>query len=309
MNQGVIWFWPFEEQLIVWLQHLGEGTALQTILFYLNNFFSFLGEEMICIAVMGFVYWGLDKKRGERIGAAIMLTNVSIGLLKNIFSRVRPWAASGSIDLLRDVDGFSFPSGHSANCTALYPTTAYEFRERKWLRWVAVFVPLLCGISRCYVGAHWPTDVIVGLATGLLIFALVEVVLRSGFNKYVFYFILIAVSSVGLLYCTTNDYYNSYGMLIGFVFGLLFEQRFTRFENTGNLWLALLRTAVGGALYFALSSIIKLLIGNLFPAGSMGYLLMRSLRYGLVVFLLVGVYPYAFRLEQKLFERAKKEGI
>ena len=309
MNEGVIWFWPFEEQLIVWLQHLGEGTALQTILFYLNNFFSFLGEEMICIAVMGFVYWGLDKKRGERIGAAIMLTNVSIGLLKNIFSRVRPWAASGSIDLLRDVDGFSFPSGHSANCTALYPTTAYEFKERKWFKWVAIFVPLLCGISRCYVGAHWPTDVIVGLATGLLIFALVEVVLRSGFNKYVFYFILIAVSSVGLLYCTTNDYYNSYGMLIGFVFGLLFEQRFTRFENTGNLWLALLRTAVGGALYFALSSIIKLLIGNLFPAGSMGYLLMRSLRYGLVVFLLVGVYPYAFRLEQKLFERAKKEGI
>ena len=301
MNQGVIWFLPFEEQLIVWLQHLGEGTVLQTILFYMNNFFSFLGEEMICIAVMGFVYWGLDKKRGERIGAAIMLTNVSIGLLKNIFSRVRPWAASGSIELLRDVDGFSFPSGHSANCTALYPTTAYEFKEKKWLRWVAVFVPLLCGISRCYVGAHWPTDVIVGLATGLLIFLLVEAVLRSGFNKYIFYFILIAVSSVGLLYCTTNDYFNSYGMLIGFVFGLLFEQRFTRFENTGNLWLALLRTAVGGALYFALSSLIKLLIGNLFPAGSMGYLLMRSVRYGLVVFLLVGVYPLAFRLEKKLF--------
>ena len=305
MNQGVIWFLPFEEQLIVWLQHLGEGTVLQTILFYLNNFFSFLGEEMICIAVMGFVYWGLDKKRGERIGAAIMLTNVSIGLLKNIFSRVRPWAASGSIELLRDVDGFSFPSGHSANCTALYPTTAYEFRERKWLRWVAVFVPLLCGISRCYVGAHWPTDVIVGLATGLLIFLLVEAVLRSGFNKYIFYFILIVVSSVGLLYCTTNDYFNSYGMLIGFVFGLLFEQRFTRFENTGNLWLALLRTVMGGALYFVLSSLIKLLIGNLFPAGSMGYLLMRSVRYGLVVFLLVGVYPLAFRLEKKLFEQKK----
>ena len=305
MNQSVIWFLPFEEQLIVWLQHLGEGTVLQTILFYLNNFFSFLGEEIICIAVMGFVYWGLDKKRGERIGAAIMLTNVSIGLLKNIFSRVRPWAASGSIELLRDVDGFSFPSGHSANCTSLYPTTAYEFKERKWLRWVAVFVPLLCGVSRCYVGAHWPTDVIVGLATGLLIFALVEAVLRSGFNKYVFYFVLIAVSSVGLLYCSTNDYYNSYGMLIGFVFGLLFEQRFTRFENTGNLWLALLRTAVGGALYFALSTVIKLLIGNLFPAGSMGYLLMRSIRYGLVVFLLVGVYPLAFRLEKKLFEQKK----
>ena len=305
MNEGMIWFLPVEEQFILWLQHLGEGSVLQTILFCLNNFFSFLGEELICIAVMGFVYWGLDKRKGERIGAAIMLTNVSIGLLKNIFSRVRPWAASEPIRLLRDVDGFSFPSGHSANCTALYPTTAYEFRRQKWLRWVAVLVPCLCGLSRCYVGAHWPTDVIVGLAAGLLIFALVEAVLRSGCNKYIFYFILIAVSSVGLLYCTTNDYFNSYGMLIGFVFGLMFEERFTRFENTGNLWLALLRTAVGGALYFALSSLIKLLIGNLFPAGSMGYLLMRSVRYGLIVFLLVGVYPYAFRLEKKIFPQAE----
>lgn len=306
MSEGLIWFLPFEEQFIIWLQDLGEGTALQTLLFCLNNFFSFLGEEVICIAVMGFVYWGLDKQKGERIGAAIMLTNVSIGLLKNIFSRVRPWAASESIELLRDVDGFSFPSGHSANCTALYPTTAFEFRDRKWLLWIAIFVPCLCGISRCYVGAHWPTDVIVGLATGLLLFAVVEAVLRSGRNKYVFYSLVILVSSIGLFYCTTNDYYNSYGMLIGFVCGLLFEQRHTRFENTGNLWLALLRTAVGGALYFALSSVIKLLIGNLFPNGSQGYLLMRSVRYGLVVFLLVGVYPYAFRLEKKLFPRAEK---
>ena len=306
MNEGIVWFMPFEETLIVWLQQLGAGTPLQAILILLNNFFSFLGEEVICIGVMGFVYWGLDKKRGERIGAAIMLANVSIGMLKNIFSRVRPWVASEQIELLRDVDGFSFPSGHSANCTSLYPTTAYEFQKQKWLRWAAVLVPLLCGLSRCYVGAHWPTDVIVGLATGLAVFAVVEFGVARMKNRYGIYLALVAVSAVGMLYCRTNDYYNSFGMLAGFVLGLRFEEKYVRFENTGVPAIALLRTVVGGVLFFVSNSVIKLLIGGIFPAGTQGFLLMRSVRYGLVVFLLVGVYPYAFRLEKKFLKPARK---
>ncbi|MBD5094745.1 MAG: phosphatase PAP2 family protein [Subdoligranulum sp.] len=307
MNDGVVWFMPFEETLIVWLQQLGAGTLLQTVLIMLNNFFSFLGEEIICIGIMGFVYWGLDKKRGERIGAAIMLSTVSIGMLKNIFSRVRPWAASQDIELLREVDGFSFPSGHSANCTALYPTTAYEFRKQKWLRWAAVLVPLLCGLSRCYVGAHWPTDVIVGLCVGLAAFAAVEFGMARLKNRYVFYLALIVVGAAGILYCRTNDYYDSFGLLVGFVLGRWFEEKYTRFENTASPAVALLRTVVGGGLFLAVSSLIKLAIGGIFPAGTQGYLLMRSVRYALTVFLLVGVYPYAFRLEKKLFRKGSAD--
>lgn len=307
MNEGVVWFMPFEETLIVWLQQLGAGTLLQTVLIALNNFFSFLGEEIICIGVMGFVYWGLDKKRGERIGAAIILANVSIGMLKNIFSRVRPWAASRNIELLRDVDGFSFPSGHSANCTALYPTTAYEFRKQKRLRWAAVLVPLLCGLSRCYVGAHWPTDVIVGLCVGLAVFAAVEFGITRLKNRYVVYLALIAVSAAGMLYCRTDDYYNAFGMLVGFVVGMRFEEKYTRFENTASPAIALLRTAVGGVLYLVLNSLIKLVTGGIFPAGTQGFLLMRSVRYALTVFLLVGVYPYAFRLEKRLFREGNAD--
>ncbi len=304
MELGIVWFLPFEENFIVWLQQLGAGTSLQQILFVLNNFFSFLGEEVVCIAVMGVLYWGISKEKGERLGAAIMVTNVSIGLLKNIFARVRPWAASDRIELLRDVDGFSFPSGHSANCTTLYPTVAYEYKKRKWLTVCAVVIPLLCGVSRCYVGAHWPTDVIVGLCTGLVVFVLMETALHRVKNKYVFYLILILASSVGLFYCTTNDYYNSYGMLIGMVTGLFFEEKLVRFKNTANPWLVLLRTLVGGALYFGLNAAIKLVIGGIYPEGTQGYLLLRAVRYALVVFLVVGVYPLSFRVE-KIFRKAE----
>ena len=306
-THGVVWFMQWEEDLIVWLQHLCEGTFLQPILSWLNQLFSFMGEEIICIAVMGIIYWGFDKKKGERIGAAVMFANVGIGMLKNVFSRYRPWYASEKIELLRDVDGFSFPSGHSANCTSLYPTAAYEYKEKKWLVWVAVLVPLLCGISRCYVGAHWPTDVIVGWLTGLVIFVAVEWILRKVKNKYIFYGAAIVLSFFGMFYCVTNDYYNSFGMLIGFVAGLAYEERFVHFENTKNVWIAILRTAVGGVLYFALNTVIKMIIGGLAPEGSMGYLLLRSLRYGLVTFFLIGIYPYAFRLGKKRAANAETE--
>ena len=300
--EGIIWYLPFEANLILWLQALGAGTGLQSALVLLNNFFSFLGEEILCIAVMGFVYWGLDKRKGERIGAAIMLVNVSIGMLKNVFARLRPWAAREDIRLLREVDGFSFPSGHSANCTALYPTTAWEYKKNRVLTVLAVAIPLLCGLSRCYVGAHWPTDVVVGWLVGLGIFALVEAVLPKFSSKYAFYGLMIAIGTVGLFYCKTTDYFNGYGMLIGFTLGLRFEEKHTRFENTASPLLAAVRTVVGGALYFALSAAIKAFL-SIFRVQGFGGLLLRSVRYGLVVFLLIAIYPYAFRIEKKFTKK------
>ena len=300
--EGIIWYLPFEADLILWLQALGAGTGLQSALVLLNNFFSFLGEEILCIAVMGFVYWGLDKRKGERIGAAIMLVNVSIGMLKNVFARLRPWAAREDIRLLREVDGFSFPSGHSANCTSLYPTTAWEYKKNRVLTVLAVAIPLLCGLSRCYVGAHWPTDVVVGWLVGLGIFALVEAVLPKFSSKYAFYGLMIAIGTVGLFYCKTTDYFNGYGMLIGFTLGLRFEEKHTRFENTASPLLAAVRTVVGGALYFALSAAIKAFL-SIFRVQGFGGLLLRSVRYGLVVFLLIAIYPYAFRIEKKFTKK------
>ena len=295
MTEGITWFLPIEEQFIIWLQQLGNGSFLQTVLIALNNVFSFFGEEMICIAVMGFVYWGLDKKKGEVIALAIMFANVSIGLLKNVFSRLRPYIVSDRIDILREVDGYSFPSGHSANSTALYPTTASVFGGKKWLKIIAIALPLLIGVSRCYLGAHWPTDVLVGWCLGLVSFAFAALVLPKMKNKYVLYIILIAVSSVGLFYCRTSDYYNAYGMLIGLTLGLLMEEKTVKFENTTNIFKCILRTAIGCGLYFGLSTLIKLFIGNIFPEDSYGWFIMRTVRYGIVAFLLIGVYPMAFR--------------
>lgn len=302
--QGTVWFLPWEESFIIWLQQLGADTFLRGLLVALNKFFTYLGDDYLCIGILGFVYWGLDKRRGERIGAVFMSTNVSTTMLKNLFYRVRPWASSESIELLQKVGGYSFPSGHCTKCV-IYPTTAHEYRGKKLLITAAVVIPLLCGISRCYLGAHWPTDVIVGLATGLLSFALIEWALTKVGNKYVLYSGMIIFHAIGLFYCTTNGYYESFGMLIGFTVGILFEEKHTHFENTPNILLALLRTVVGGALYIGLNMLLARVIGNIFAEKTTGYLLMRTVRSCVVTFILIGIYPYCFALERKFLPTAK----
>jgi len=299
MEHGTVWFLPWEESFIIWLQQFGGDTFWRGLLVALNKFFTYLGDDYLCIGILGFVYWGLDKRRGERIGAVFMSTNVSTTMLKNLFYRIRPWASSDSIVLLQKVGGYSFPSGHCTKCV-IYPAAAYEYRGKKLLMAAAIIIPLLCGLSRCYLGAHWPTDVIVGLLTGIVSLALIEWMLVRTGNKFTLYSCMILFHGIGLFYCTTNGYYESYGMLIGFTLGILYEEKFTNFENTRNIWLALLRTVIGGALYISLNALLARLLGGIFAEKTTGYLLLRTLRSCIVTFILIGVYPYCFAIEKRL---------
>nr|WP_298373355.1 phosphatase PAP2 family protein [uncultured Halomonas sp.] len=90
-------------------------------------------------------------------------------LLKMLFDRPRPDLVShGSI-----VYTASFPSGHSMMAAVTYLTlTALliriqpRFRLKAYLLVAALLVTLLVGISRIYLGVHWPTDVLAGWTAG-----------------------------------------------------------------------------------------------------------------------------------------------
>jgi undecaprenyl-diphosphatase len=110
-----------------------------------------------------------------RPGAALFVTFAMVGgwllndLLKDIFARERPMIAP---HLMRPSDP-SFPSGHTMMSSILYPTMAELFgrlvrqrRLRFYLMGLAITVALLVGLSRIYLGVHYPSDVVAGLAMG-----------------------------------------------------------------------------------------------------------------------------------------------
>ncbi len=309
---GNNFFYGWELQLMEWLQaHIStEGP-----LFWLLSNLSAFGEQLLMVVIMGFLYWGLNKEFGKYVGVSVLMANVWNPMIKNVFLRLRPYFASDGIKLLRKIDteadvmdvaaqGYSFPSGHSAGAVTVYGSLAAHEKKRKLLWILAVLLPLLVGFSRVFVGAHYPTDVFCGWALGLLVILLVPWLRKKIRNRWLFYAVLLLSTLPGFFYCTSTDYYSSFGMLLGFILAEPFEEKYVRFENTSNLLRCLLRTLGGGLVYFGLNILLKLPFPKeVLDAGDLTAHLIRSARYALVIFGAVGVYPLLFRFTGRLWEK------
>lgn len=93
-------------------------------------------------------------------------------LLKNIFHRIRPQFHPLIIE-----NDFSFPSGHAMNSFVFYLSLSYIFfqvtKNRKLSIMVTIISTLLIiiiGISRIYLGVHYPSDVLGGYIAGIIWF-------------------------------------------------------------------------------------------------------------------------------------------
>jgi undecaprenyl-diphosphatase len=103
---------------------------------------------------------------GGTISGSLVVT-----LIKNIVGRARPTI----VDHLVNVSSLSFPSGHAANSAIVYLTMATLLSQlverraaRTYLFVAAAAIVTLIGVSRIYLGVHWPSDVLGGWAFGTL---------------------------------------------------------------------------------------------------------------------------------------------
>ncbi len=314
---GTIFYFDWEMHLMEWLQ-AQVGTS--GFGFWLLSNLSAFGEQLLLVAIMGFLYWGLNKEFGKYVGVNVLMANVWNPLIKNIALRLRPYFVPGyNVKLLRLIDegadpmdvaaqGYSFPSGHSASAVAAYGSLAAHEKKRKLLWALAVVLPLLVGFSRVFVGAHFPTDVLCGWVLGALIVAIVPWLRRKIKNRWLFYAVLLITSLPGFFFCTSNDYFSSFGMLVGFVFAEPFEEKYVKFENTSNILRCILRTLGGGLIYFGLNTVLKMPFPKA-PAdgGDFAAQLIRCLRYAVVIFVVIGVYPMLFKLTGRLWDRKRKK--
>jgi undecaprenyl-diphosphatase len=96
--------------------------------------------------------------------AAVVLSEVLIGTLKNVYDRTRP---PGS---LVATSGASFPSGHAiaASVTVVAAVIALVPPGRRRVAWgtAAVAFSVLMAASRAYLAAHWLSDAIAGILLG-----------------------------------------------------------------------------------------------------------------------------------------------
>ena len=93
--------------------------------------------------------------------------SISHYVIKSSVQRARPEAAKlEPILRTHSHSGYSFPSNHAANCFGIASLLGFVFPP---LRGLFLFVALLVGYSRVYVGVHYPGDVLGGAILGIVI--------------------------------------------------------------------------------------------------------------------------------------------
>ena len=130
---------------------------------------------LVVVTALALFLKGMRTESGL-IVAATMVSFVTAVILKAAIARPRPPAEL--VRVIEEADGYSFPSGHVMHYVVFLGTLAFVLSTsvkpgvNRWLIQGAVLAVLMViGLSRVYLGVHWPSDVLGGYAVGAVVAA------------------------------------------------------------------------------------------------------------------------------------------
>lgn len=308
--------YDFGLQFIAGLQALGEW---QTIWMKL---FSFLGTEEFYMVALPLLYWCVDSALGLRMSVLLMTSGVLNSAFKLFFHAPRPYWISQEIRAFAEETSFGMPSGHAQNAVAMWGGMAAHLK-RNWAWLVAVALAFLIGISRLYLGVHFPHDVVAGWLIGTIILWLTvrfwgpvarwageQSLLRQILYSFGLSLVLLLMPIAGFVWLQRSGWQapgewaafageavslegalTSAGTLFGLLAGVAWLQSRGGFQEKGTLLQQILRYALGILGVLAIRYGLKMI----FPEGE-AWLpwALRYVRYALIGFWVTGGAPWLF---------------
>lgn len=303
-------------RFVVALQGLGSWLELPM------RFMSFIGTEDFFMFVLPVLYWCVDSQLGIRVAFILMLSQSIKGTLKLSFHGPRPYWYSAEVKTLATETSFGNPSGHAMDATVIWGMIAAW--SKKWWAWlIACVIIILVGISRLYLGVHFPQDVFWGwLVGGLLLWLTLRFwdpvaawLKKLSFGKqilaaFIFSLVLILLPLIPYFWLRFTDWqpdmawasyaggafslegvFTAAGTLFGLGVGLAWLTRRGGFKTSGQWWQLVPRFLLGIAGVF----IIRYGLKFIFPEGEtvLAYSL-RYLRYALIGAWMAGGAPWTF---------------
>jgi len=128
-----------------------------------------LGDAVVTVGITMVLLAGLWpglQLAGRRAAFALAGSHLVVQLLKRTVTRARPRMPAGIRALVQPPDRFSFPSGHAAS--SLSVALALAGAAGGPLGALLVAAAIVVGLSRCYLGVHYPGDVLAGWLLALL---------------------------------------------------------------------------------------------------------------------------------------------
>jgi membrane-associated phospholipid phosphatase len=161
----------FDLNAIVFFHDIAVGHSL-----ILPKFITDLGYlpgiSVVLIILCVLLSYYKQYKEAVLLTLAMHSGYLASGGFKEIFERLRPALEYQLVP----VEGYSFPSGHSILSVCFYGTLIYiifKLIKINWLKYtlsaLLILLILLIGLSRIYLGVHYPTDAAAGLFLGIFI--------------------------------------------------------------------------------------------------------------------------------------------
>ena len=233
---------------------------------FLDNFFqavTLLGEEYFYIVLLALIFWCIDKRYGYKLSFAFLFSGVINGVAKCIILEPRPIGVEGIRSLrVETATGTSFPSGHTQNITSFLASIMKKL-NRKWAYAAGCLLILLVGMSRLYLGVHWPIDVLGGIAIGIAAVLLADFVFEyteRKKRKQIHLLLLVPAMAAAFIWSDYADLVKTAGTFCSFLIGYSIESKFIQFSSKSVLWKQIIKFVLGMAVVMAIKEGVKLLL-------------------------------------------------
>lgn len=171
------WIGNIDAYILLFIQEAVRNPFLTPVV----ETITMLGDGAIFWVVVSLTLTAFPKTRKAGITSLLALV-VSLFInniiLKNVVGRIRPYEMiEGLVPLIEKPGDFSFPSGHTGSSFA----SAWVFHRRLkgWIGYTALVLAGLIGLSRLYLGVHYPTDVLFGVMSGILCGCIADFIVRK----------------------------------------------------------------------------------------------------------------------------------
>ena len=278
------------------------------------------GEEIFFVCLFLIFYWCVSYNHAFKFALFYVVSVLFNSVLKLIVKRPRPWMASSAINNKLPATGLSFPSGHSQSISAISTFVVTDVfasnKSSKKIKIASVVVAtvlcLVVGFSRIYLGQHYLTDVLAGLAIGCGVILLLEFISKkipdNIKQKIKLDFVLVAVllialivlivvgfCKLGLSHTKVLKVFRYAGMAIGAILGYLLSDRYVLNVELTKMQ-KLIKVAVGFVITFGVY-LLMCLIPIAIP-------FMAAFNVVVSAIIATFVYPLVFN---KIITRKKKD--
>ncbi|MGL1889988.1 MAG: phosphatase PAP2 family protein [Spirochaetaceae bacterium] len=256
----------------------------------LMSFFTSLGDGEFYLIVIAAIYWSWNKKHAIKLGIAVFFGSLMNTILKISIRSPRPYWVDSNVVAGSVEHSFGMPSGHAQGSMSFWGMWGI-LNKKSWFWLISIIFIFFTGLSRSFLGVHFPSQIVVGWVLGFFILLLINR-LESPFMNWFktkrisFQFVIVFITSIfGLcliliIRLSQADWQvpeewisraviahedhslitplsllspiRDSAILFGFLSGFLILDKYFKFNAGGNVWKRVFRFLVGIALTLTL---------------------------------------------------------